>query len=132
MGVYGESIDISSPLFRRTVDDETILGQALEMRLDTRRGTYWDDPDYGLQVDDLLNAGLTPDAIVQYSAAIKAECEKDERVVSVAVTPLVEQIEGGGYSLRPDIKVFPNTGGPFSFTGPVSTFTGAALRKTSG
>lgn len=130
MGNYGETIDASSPLFRRLLDDESILAQALLLRLDTRRGTDWTDPDYGLQVDDLLNAGLTSDALAQVASAIKAECEKDERVSSVAVTPVVEQADGG-YSLRPDIRVFPNTGGPFSFVGPLLSFGGGALRKNA-
>lgn len=128
MGIYGETINISSPLFRRLSDDAAILAQALDMRLDTKQGTYWDDPDYGLEVDDYINAGLTSDALAQVASAVKAECEKDERVAAAAVTPLIERTEGG-YSLRPSIKVFPVSGGPFEFTGPVIEFGGGKLRK---
>lgn len=125
---YGQTININSPLFRTLSGDEAILAQALEMRLDTRAGTYWDDPDYGLMVDDYINAGLTADAVVAVAAAIKAECEKDERVSSAAVTPLVEQTEGG-YSIRPKIRVFPVLGGPFDFVGPLVNFANGELRK---
>lgn len=125
---YGETINIDSPLFRRLIGDEAVLAQALTMRLDTRRGTYWDDPDYGLMVDDLTNAGLTRDAVVSVAGAIKAECEKDERVSSAAVTPTVEQTEGG-LSIRPSIRVFPASGRPFDFVGPLVNFAGGALRK---
>ncbi|AUX33211.1 uncharacterized protein SOCE836_053650 [Sorangium cellulosum] len=54
MSAYGESINIDSPTFRRTRDPARIIAQAIEMRLSTRRGTYIDDPDYGLLIDDLL------------------------------------------------------------------------------
>lgn len=128
MGDYGESINIFSPMFRRLTEDEAILSQALYMRLDTRRGFYWDDPEYGLSVDDLLNAGLTSDALVNLSAAIKSECEKDERVSSVTVVPAVNQTPGG-YEVSPDIRVFPLSGGSFQFVGPVLSFGDGALRK---
>lgn len=128
MGNYGETINIASPLFRRLSDDAAILAQALDMRLDTKPGTYWDDPDYGLEVDDYINAGLTPDAIEQIASAIKSECEKDERVSSAAVTPVVERTEGG-YSLRHKIRVFPVSAGPFEFVGAIFEFAGGKLRK---
>lgn len=115
-------------MFRRLTGDEAILSQALYMRLDTRRGFYWDDPDYGLSADDLLNAGLTSDALESLSAAIKAECEKDERVSSAAVVPNVAQ-GVGGYEVRPDIRVFPLTGASFQFVGPIMSFGDGALRK---
>lgn len=115
-------------MFRRLTEDEAILSQALYMRLDTRRGFYWDDPDYGLSVDDLLNAGLTSDALVNLSAAIKSECEKDERVSSVTVVPAVNQTPGG-CEVSPDIRVFPLSGGTFQFVGPVLSFGDGALRK---
>jgi len=128
MGAYGETIDIFSVMFRRLSDDERILSQALYMRLNTRRGFLWDDPDYGLATDDLLNAGLTSDALVSLTAAIKAECEKDERVSSVAVTPTVVSTDGG-YSITPEIRVFRNGGGSFELTGPIFAFGSGALRK---
>ena len=110
---YGETINIDSPLFRRLTGDEAILAQALEMRLDTRAGTFWDDPDYGLMVDDYINAGLTAEGIEGVAAAVKAECEKDERVSSAAVTPLVERTEGG-VSLRPSVRIcVTRTGGGY-------------------
>lgn len=128
MGEYGESIKIASPFFRRTKDDAVILGQALEMRLDTRKGTFWDAPGYGLAVDEYLNEGITSDGIEGIRAAIKAECEQDERVASAAVTCEPEQTPEG-WSLTPDIRIFPVTGEPFTLTGPIYTFTGSAIRK---
>ncbi|MFO0588842.1 MAG: hypothetical protein U0441_14930 [Polyangiaceae bacterium] len=128
MGNYGETINIDSPLFRRLSDDAAILAQALNMRLDTEKGTYWDDPDYGLSVSNYENAGLTSESLAYVASAIKSECEKDERVSSAAVDPGLEIIEGG-YALRPKIKIFPVTGDAFSFVGPLMNFTGASLRR---
>lgn len=127
-GEYGLTINIDSPAFRRLRGDDAVLEQALKMRLGTRRGTYWDDPDYGVSFDDYLNAGLTPDAIEQVAAELRAECEKDERVSSAAVTPNLTRT-AAGYELAPLVKVFPRTGAVFEFVGPIWKFAGGLLRK---
>lgn len=128
MGEYGTTINVDSPAFRRLTGDEAVLAQAITLRVQTRRGTYWDDPDYGTLVDDYLGAGLTSDALALVAAELKAEVEKDERVSSAAVIPSVIQT-ATGFTLAPSIKVFPLTGSPFDFTGPIWAFAGGALRK---
>jgi phage baseplate assembly protein W len=90
---YGESINIDSPTFRRTRDRARIKAQAIEMRLSTRRGTYFDDPDYGLLVDDLLLDAAPAGRRSRIAAAIAGEIEKDERVESATVTLATD---GGG------------------------------------
>lgn len=84
--IFGESINIDSPTFRRTRDDARIGAQAIEMRLKTRRGTYFDDPDYGLLLDDLLLDAAPAGARARIAADIAGEIEKDERVESSTVT----------------------------------------------
>ena len=127
-GEYGRTIDVEDPFFRELADDTAILQQALNIRLQTKRGYYWDAPEYGLLIDDYLNDGLTQDALVRVAAEIKAQCEAYERVNSAAVTPNVVAIEGG-YELKPEVMVFPRTGAPFSFVLPVSQISGPMLRK---
>jgi len=128
MGEYGKTIDIHGAFFRELSDDTAILQQALEMRMQTKRGYYWDDPEYGLLIDDYLNEGLTQDALVRVASEIKAQCEADERVNSAAVTPNVTAVEGG-YELKPEVMIFPRTGTPFSFVLPVTKIDGPMLRK---
>lgn len=84
--LYGESINIDSPTFRRTKNDQRIIAQAIEMRLKTRRGTYFDDPDYGLLVDDLLLDAAPAGQRARIAADIAGEIEKDERVDSATVS----------------------------------------------
>lgn len=131
MGEYGLTIDMNSPVFRRLRDDAEILKQALQRRLETRRGSDWTDPDYGLLVDDYLGDGLTPEAIERAAGEIKAEVEKDERVRSAAVTPKVTVLSDGSVELAPEIVVFPRQGEPFDFVGPIYNFTGGKLRKAA-
>lgn len=128
MGEYGQTIDVESRAFRRLRDDAAILRQALQLRLETRRGDYWDAPDYGRLVEEDLLDGITSDKLERIAADYKAELEKDERVRSAAVTMRVQQV-AGGYQLAPSIKVFPRQGEVLEFVGPLSTFVGGKLRK---
>ncbi len=112
MSIYGESINIDSPTFRRTTNDRRIMEQAIEMRLNTRPGTYFDVPDYGLLLDDLLLDNAPAGARARIAADIAGEIEKDERVESATVT-LTSEADGrvtfsGSVSLV-DGQTFPLT-----------------------
>jgi len=61
------------------------LANALLRRLITPRGGLFYDPDYGLDLRDYLNAGLTDGQIVNLAGAVGLELEKDERVSSAEV-----------------------------------------------
>lgn len=71
------------------VTGRALLGEALARRLTTPRGRLIDDPNYGLDLTEYLNADLSQRDVGILGAQIKAECEKDERVVSADVTALV-------------------------------------------
>ncbi|WP_437948639.1 hypothetical protein WME98_49960 [Sorangium sp. So ce296] len=103
MSAYGESINIDSPTFRRTRDPARIIAQAIEMRLSTRRGTYFDDPDYGLLLDDLLLDAAPAGRRARLAAEIAGEIEKDERVESATVTLAAES--NGGASFAADVTL---------------------------
>lgn len=68
------------------VSGKTNLAMALYRRLTTTRGGLFYDSDYGYNLTDLLNADLSTSDISNARGAIIAECLKDERVQSVAVT----------------------------------------------
>jgi phage baseplate assembly protein W len=109
--IYGESVNIDSPTFRRLTDDTRILAQALEMRLSTRRGTYFDDPEYGLDLEDFLLDGVTPARVARLGAEIGQEIEKEERVESASVTST-----STGEKLAFSAEVKPSSGPTFSLT----------------
>ena len=112
--LYGETIDINSPFFARLTADEAIFAQALTMRLSTKRGFYWADPEYGLLLSDYVNEGLTPDALARLPLEVQLELEKDERVGSAAVKPsLTTGPQGAAVELL--ITVTPVEGKVFAF-----------------
>jgi phage baseplate assembly protein W len=116
MGIYGQTIDIRSRTFRRLSDDQRILVQAVITRLSTKPGTYWTDPAYGFPLSDLVNAGLTQDALARVPGQVKAQLEQDERFASVTVTASTRQLPNKSWVLVLDITITPARGPEFSFT----------------
>lgn len=113
MGIYGESININSPTFRRLTDDAPILTQALEMRLSTAAGTYADEPEYGLDLSDLQLEHATPATVARLGLRIAAQLEQDERVESASVRPSTTPA-GAGVKFQFFADVTPRTGEPLS------------------
>lgn len=100
MGLYGTTIDIFSPSFAALSDDKRILLQAAYMRLMTEPGTYQEDPDYGLDVTELVQAELTDAEIGRLQQRIQSHLERDERVEEASVSVVVTDDE-----LRIDVHV---------------------------
>lgn len=100
-----------------------ILQNAIVRRLSTPRGTFWTDPDYGYDVVDLVNEGLTNDGLARIPLEIKQEISKEERVRSceVEVTELSGSIDSK--VLKVKIYIVPNTIGPFTFTLEINNVT---------
>lgn len=133
MGTFGVSFDLASPTFATTDDDRRILMDAVLMRLSTRKGTFWADPDYGYQLSDLVKAGLTDDALARIPGDVAAEIEKDRRVRTARVTPTTEATgQRGGVRLRLVIEVTPVTGPDVSFAVSVDALTVQLLTQESG
>jgi hypothetical protein len=126
---FGETIDITSPFFARLTGDQRILAQAAMMRLDTKKGTLWTAPDYGLSLSDYVEKGITADELARIPGDIQAELEKDERVEGVIVTATTTRQSGGGYALILDIRITPSGGTSFSMTVSVDALTIQMLTK---
>jgi phage baseplate assembly protein W len=62
------------------------LGNAMARRLITERGSLKYAPDYGTDVREFLNDGMTPPAIAALVAAVQQELESDERILRANVT----------------------------------------------
>lgn len=74
------SVDVSAPYL--------VIGQRLARRLQTPRGALAfinDDPNGGLDVRQYVNAKVTPNFRAEVAREVKAECEKDEEVLSADV-----------------------------------------------
>ena len=91
---FGTDIDCGPydiPLIFGTCTGNKNLGNALVRRLTTPRGalalinpSY--GPNYGTDIRSLLSSALTRNSTSSMQAAIQAECQKDPRVQSAAVT----------------------------------------------
>ena len=87
----GASVDpawrvLRSNGFTGPVADE-ILTDAILRRLNTERGAFWSDPDYGLRVSDYLSESVTNESVERIAIDVQLEITKEERVQSCKVTP---------------------------------------------
>lgn len=69
-----------------TVSGLTNLAHALARRLSTPRGGLFYDPDYGLDLREWINEGLTDSGIVELGSLIEAEVRKDDRAREATAT----------------------------------------------
>src|SRR5262245_31514712 len=76
----GIAFDDYDPFFGTTDDPPVNLAQAIERRLDTKRGTLPSAPEYGLRVRDYLLAPLTPDALDRIPLEVQAQVELEDDV----------------------------------------------------
>jgi phage baseplate assembly protein W len=103
------------------VSGALMLGEAAHRRINTPRGALITDPNYGIDVWDLLNAEATEAEVAQVPGLVDQELGKDERIGSSDTTF--------------DTTVTPNTlttlmqtaAGPYTLTQPVSAITAAIL-----
>lgn len=96
MGVgalFGTRVDIGSPFFRTTTVDATIAAQRAEMVLGTRRGTYWRRPDYGLLIEDFVNAEVSAASFSRLASQIKGALAVDELFQDAGITVSVRTTE---------------------------------------
>jgi phage baseplate assembly protein W len=68
------------------VSGRKALAQSIARRLTTPRGRLIDDPNYGFDLTQFIDADLGPADLAQIKAQAEAECLKDERVAAATVT----------------------------------------------
>ena len=133
MGHFGTSIALDSPSFASTDDDRRILMDAVVMRLSTRKGTYWTQPDYGYPIADLVKATITVDSLARIPGDVQAEIEKDQRIRSAKVTATTEATnQRGGMRLVLSIEVTPVSGPTVNFAVAVTDVTVELLMREGG
>jgi hypothetical protein len=112
-------------LFDLQITDPIILvGQRIMRRLTTPRGglaSIGDDPGFGWDVRQLINARLSPSSIATYQQQIAAECMQDETVSTATAT-----ISNSNGTITVSISLA-SAVGPFSLTLPVQDLTSAQI-----
>lgn len=63
-----------------------VVAEAIARRWQTPRGGLIDDPNYGFDVSDFINADMSKTDIARLAQLAGSEAEKDERVLSCKVT----------------------------------------------
>ncbi len=66
------------------VSGRRLLAEACARRLSTPRGALIDDPNYGYDLTDFVNADLGIGDLDAIQSGISSECLKDERVLACA------------------------------------------------
>lgn len=97
-----------------------LIGQRLARRLQTPRGALAainDDPNFGWDCNQYVNAKLTPAQINNAQATIQAECLKDEQVQAININFV---LSGGVLAINASGIA---ATGPFQFTLNISQVT---------
>lgn len=114
------------PLISTTVTDpKQLIGQRTVRRLTTPRGALGlinDDPNFGFDVRQYVNAKLSPDQIAAAQSNIQDEVTKDEQVQSADVSFTI----GAAGAVTIEIAM-QTLAGPFSMTLTVNELTTQAL-----
>ncbi len=110
------------PLISTTITDPVqLIGQRVARRLTTPRGALAlinDDPNFGFDVRQYINAKLTPNQIATAQDNIQNEITKDEQVESAVVTFSIGA--AGAISIGIALQ---SSAGPFSLTLDVTQLT---------
>lgn len=96
---------------------QKILANALSRRYGTNPGTYFTDPNHGLNLEDILGKGITADTLGTLVLAMKSQAEDDERVLQAEAT--VVSVTGIGTPdarVKVRLSVVPRVGEPFQMT----------------
>lgn len=95
------------------------LIKKIQQRLITPNGVLYWDPAYGLDVRQYLNASFSTAKIQEIQAAVKRQCELDERVLLAEVK--VEALNA--LSINITIQITTSSGPSFTFVLKVSQLT---------
>jgi hypothetical protein len=112
--------DLSTPSYMASGNQ--VVAEAILRRWTTSPGQLVDDPNYGRNVWDLVNAALSPRDLAYAQQQFSAEAEKDERVLSC---PVVLTITAAGLvTLSATVTT---AAGPFPLVVQVNAVTLALL-----
>lgn len=126
----GETVDPAWTVLRADgyigpVADE-IVQDAVVRRLNTKRGTFWSDPDYGLLVSDYLLEGVDVAGLERIAIEVQQEILKEERIQAVTVTPKTTT-KPPLYTIDLDVAITTDTNSEMQFTLRVDKVSTAVL-----
>lgn len=125
-GVDVSTIPDLDPAFA-PINGRDVLAEAIARRLQTARGALPFNPDDGVDLNEWLHEGTTNQALYRLRGAIRAECEKDERVFEANVAIAFDET-ASNKALRLTITIDPVEGFQFTMTARVSEFDFTLLR----
>lgn len=120
--LFGTTIDASSPVFAVLDDDAAIAAQAVELILDTARGSLWSSPESGFDLAGLINRGITRDELAIVGRQVENAITYDPRFARCDVTPGITYLASGAVALKLEIVVYPRGAEdvPIALTGVAS------------
>lgn len=115
---YGSDLscvdDLTSDMAEVAGASTQAVAEAIYRRLTTPHGSVPDDPDYGLDLLEFLNRGLTRRSLFEIPGFIRGELDKDDRILTDALSVTM--------ATSPDLKSFEvnirceDAGAPYSLT----------------
>lgn len=130
--ISGRTIDVFSPFFAALNDDQRILAQAIFLRLNTRQGTYFSRPEYGLLLSDYIKKGLDADTLARIPSEVQAQIEQDRRIARVRVVASQQATTSRGVRLVLAITITPVSTPEFTIAIGVDKLTGAHFVRDGG
>lgn len=112
-------------------DDATalkILINAIGCRFNTKRGLFFTDPGYGLDLEEMLGSGLTPGAIERIGIEMVEQLKEDERIADASVKRTSKIYVGSNVAVRVDLNIVPRIGEPFALSTTVDNVRVAVLK----
>ena len=88
---FGSDISVFpdlDPTWTVQTDERVVAGEAIAKRLTTPAGSLIDDPAYGFDVFDLLEADLDDSDLARIRGQVQLQAEADERVIAVGAVDL--------------------------------------------
>lgn len=105
-----------------------ILVNAIDRRFNTKRGLYFTDPGYGLDLEELLGSGVTPGAIDRIGLEMVEQVKEDERIEDASIKSASKIYVGSNVAVRVDLNIVPRIGAPFALTTTVSNVRVSVLK----
>jgi hypothetical protein len=109
-------LDLSTPSY--WASGLQVVAEAVLRRWTTSQGQLIDDPNYGTNIYDLINAGLSPRDLSLYGQRFAAEAQKDARVLNCSATLTLDA--AGNLTLSATITT---AAGPFRLVLSVNAVT---------
>lgn len=130
----GDGINPAWIILRSEREDDAvalkILVNAIDFRFNTKRGTFFTDPGYGLDLEDLLGSGLTAGSIERLGLEMVEQVKEDERVADASIKSASKVFVGSEVKVRVNMNIVPRIGEPFALSTTVDNISASVLLGT--